>query len=183
MDSSSRGRARSRPCRASQVPRSLSPCAPSPITPESRTTADACVLIARAGFPFSGRLAALIFVFRGRTGFACATAHRVRLPRLHRRDCSPSMLGQLHVPQALHMVTSFRSQERPGFTWRTRGHGERPKRTAGEQDKNNDVVLCALCVSVVQCSLVFALLLTPDGRAGTRLSLDHVAASFHGRDE
>jgi hypothetical protein len=70
--------------------------------------------------PFSGRLATLIFAFRGRTGFACATAHTVRLPRLRRRDYSRSTLGRLHVPQALHMVTSFRSQERLGFTWHTR---------------------------------------------------------------
>ncbi len=56
--------------RASQVPRSLSRHAPSPFTPENRTTALACVFIVRSGFTLSGGLAALILVFRGRTGFA-----------------------------------------------------------------------------------------------------------------
>jgi hypothetical protein len=65
--------------RISQVPRFLSRCALSPFTPESRTGAHACVFPARAGFTISDRLAALILVFRGCTGFAFATARTVRL--------------------------------------------------------------------------------------------------------
>jgi hypothetical protein len=94
-------------CRASQVPWSFSRCAPSPITPESRATAHACVFVAHAGFTIFGRLAALIFVFRGRNGFAFATAHTVHLPGLRRPGYPIPPPGRLHVSQAFHMVSSF----------------------------------------------------------------------------
>jgi hypothetical protein len=44
--------------------------------------AHACDFPIRAGFTFSDRLAALILVFRGWTGFAFATARTVRLAGL-----------------------------------------------------------------------------------------------------
>ena len=123
MDSSSRGRPRHRPCRGSQVPRSLSQCVPSLTTPESRTTARACGFIVRTGFAFSERLATLNWRFEAKIGFAIATAHTVRLPRLRRRDCSPSTLGQLHVSQAVHMATSLQvtRETRLSLAHRSRG--------------------------------------------------------------
>src|SRR5690606_22569748 len=66
--------------RISQVPRPLSRYAPPPTTPGSRTVALACVFTIRAGFTFSGRLAAPIVAFRGRIRFAFATARTVHLP-------------------------------------------------------------------------------------------------------
>ncbi len=64
----------SQPCLGARPPhtgpprflRSFSQHAPSSPTPESRMTALACVFVTRAGFTHSGRLATLIFAFRGR---------------------------------------------------------------------------------------------------------------------
>lgn len=89
---------------ASQVPvmlLSLSRCALSPLTPTSRTTAHACAFIVRAGFASFGRLAARILVFRGRTGFACATAHTVRLAGLRTSSYPTRPPARLHGSQAL----------------------------------------------------------------------------------
>jgi hypothetical protein len=60
-------------------------------------TALACALIIRAGFTLSGRLAALIVVFRGRTGFAFATARIVRIT------------GLRHNSYLLHRLFSYMS--------------------------------------------------------------------------
>ncbi len=45
-------------------------------------------------------------VSRPSSGSLIATARVVRLPRLRRTDCSHPPLGQLHVSQAFHMVSS-----------------------------------------------------------------------------
>ena len=121
--------------RASQVPRPLSRCAPSPTTPGSRVSACACDFLTRAGFTISGRLAAPILAFRGRIEFACATAHSVRLAGLRNVRCRPAPPARLHVPQAFHMVSSFQltREVRLGLTHRrTRRNGTR--RTATSTD-------------------------------------------------
>jgi hypothetical protein len=46
----------------------------------------ACVFITRAGFTRSGRLATLIFAFRGRIGFTLVAARTMRFMRLRQHS-------------------------------------------------------------------------------------------------
>ena len=63
--------------------------------------AGACAFTLRAGFTFFGRLAALIFAFRGLLGFACATARTVRLSGLRCVGSPNTPPDRLHGPQAI----------------------------------------------------------------------------------
>src|ERR1035441_397473 len=94
------------PCRVSQVPRLIFPCALSPTTPEGPT--GACSLLPRRcqASSTSGGLA----TFTGVTG-----AKRVRLrygsqvcsPGFHQPDCSDSLRFRYMYERAIYMVNSF----------------------------------------------------------------------------
>ena len=72
-------------------------------------------------FAISGRLVTTISVTRPkRIRLRCGS--HVCFPRLRRYRLSPSAAGRLHVERAITWLGPFTQQERPGFSWRTRGY-------------------------------------------------------------
>ena len=94
--------------------------APPPYTPESPAAAHDHFFAADAGFNTFGRLATLIKIFRGRTGFACAAARQCASrgfkPRVAPRPAQSASCQMIN----LHGNLLSYCRERAGFSWRTK---------------------------------------------------------------